>query len=103
MVADFVCGVAEHQDNLLAALCDTAQADGKTVAAEDGENDTDSVTAELVAYIGGNIVYTCVVALGTGHNGFGHGHNVPVTGLETIVFHSCRNAVADNFCQVVSR
>ena len=46
MVAYLIRGVAEHKDDLLCALGNAPQADGKAVAAEDGENDTHGLTAQ---------------------------------------------------------
>ena len=41
VVAYFIGRIAQHQHYLLCALCDTSQADCKTVSAEDGEYNTD--------------------------------------------------------------
>ena len=102
VVAHFVRGIAEHQNDLLAALCDATQADCKAVAAEDGEHDTNSFTTQLGAHISGNIVHTGVIALGTGHYGLGHSNDITVTGSETVFLHSFQDAASDDFYHIIT-
>ena len=78
VVANFIRGVGEHQHNLLAALGDTTQADGKAVAAQDGEDHADGLAAQLCADVLSDMIHGCVVTLGTGDNGLGHANDVTV-------------------------
>ena len=78
VVAHLVRGVGELENDLLTALGDAPQTDGKAVAGEDGEHNAHGAAAQLGTDIGGDLVHGGVIALSAGHNGFGHGHNVPV-------------------------
>ena len=101
VVAHFIGGVAEHQDYLLAALGDAPQADGKAVTAEDGENHTHSLSAQLGANILSDVVNGDIVALRAGHDGFGHSHDVPVSGSQSFL-HSLTDTVHNDLGQVIS-
>ena len=102
MVADFVRGVAEHQDHLLGALGDAAQANGETVAAEDGENNTHGLAAKLFLDVCGDIINGAVVALGAGHDGLGHGDNITVADCKTVVRSGFQHGSGDDLSQVIA-
>ena len=104
MVAYLIGGVAEHKDDLLCALGNAPQADGKAVAAEDGENDTHGLTAQLGADVGGNIIGRGIVALCAGHNGLGHGYNIPVADGKAILrlCGSLQNGLGDDLHQIIA-
>ena len=102
MVADLVGGVAEHQNNLLAALGNAPQANGKAVAAENGEDHANGTTAELCAHISGNIICCAVVALRTCNNGFGHGDNIPVMGSQAILFDGIQDRTGNDLGQIIA-
>ena len=88
-------------DHLFAPLGDAPQADGEAVAAEDGENHTNRLPAQLGADVGGDLVYSGVVALGPGHNGLGHGHDIPVPEGKAVLPCGLQQGIGDNFRQVV--
>ena len=78
MVADLIGRIAEHEHDLFAAHGDALEADGKAVAAENGENYTHGAAAELGADIGRDVLHARIVALGARHDGLGHGDDVAV-------------------------
>ena len=82
VVAHFVGGVGEHQHDLFRAHGDAPQADGKTVAAEDGEDHAHRVAAKFGLYVGGDLLHRGIVALSPGHHGLGHGDDILVIQLE---------------------
>ena len=102
LVTDLVRGVREHQDDLLAALCDTAQADREAVTGKDGENDTHGATAQLGLDIGGDIVHRAVVALCTSHDGLGDGNDVAVAELKALGCGSLQHAIGYDGGQIVT-
>jgi len=104
VVAHLVGGVAQHQDDLPSPLGNAPQAHGKAVAAEDGEDDAHGATAQLGLYVGGDVIGGCIVALGPGHDGLGHGHHVPVTDGEAVLRlrGSFQDGLGDNLHQIVA-
>ena len=102
MVADLVGGVGEHENDLLGAAGDAAQADGKAVAGEDGEHDGDGLAAQLGAHVGGNVVNRGVVAVGAGYDALGDGDDVPFVQLEAVLGHGGLNGVGGELDYVVA-
>ena len=101
-VAHFIGRIAEHQNNLLAATGNAAQANGEAIAAQDGENDANGLATQLVADVFSNGIHGCIVTLGTGHDGLGNGHDIAVAQLEIIGFGSGQNAVHNDLGQIVT-
>ena len=102
LIAHLVGGVAQHQNDLLAAAGNTAQADSKTVTGQDGENNTHGFTAQLGADILGNGIHGCVVTLSTGHDGLGQCHNVTVADLIAFACCSFQHAAYGDLNQIVT-
>ena len=102
VVAHLVRGIGEHQDHFLRALGDAPQADGKAVAAEDGEDDADGPAAQLLSHVGGDIVHRGVVALGPGHNGLSHGDDVPVMEGKALLLGGGQDGCGHDLLQIVS-
>ena len=102
LVAHLVGGVGQHQHHLLAAHGDTAQADGEAVAGEDGEDHTDSLTAQLGADVVSDVLHRAVVALSAGHDGLGHGDDVAVTKLKALGLGGLQDALGDDGGQIVA-
>ena len=98
VVAHLVGGVAE----LLRPFGDAPQADGKAVTAEDGEDHPHCAAPQLGLHVGGDIVHRGVVALGPGHNGLGHGHNVPVPEGKAVLLRGLQQGTGDDLHQIVS-
>ncbi len=65
LVTYLIGRIAEHKNNFLCAHSYTLEADGKAVAGQNRENDTDGFSSELGANVGGNILYHGIVALST--------------------------------------
>ena len=101
VVAHLVGGVTEHEDNLFGPFGNAPQADGKTVAAEDGENHAYRLPAQLGPDIVGNFIHGGVVALGPGHDGLGHGHNVPVAEGKAILGGGLQQGIGYDLHQIV--
>ena len=102
VVAHLVGGVAEHEDNLFRPLGDAPQADGKAVAAEDGEDHADCLAAQLGPDVGGNVVHRGVIALGPGDNGLSHGHNVPVPDGKAVLPGGLQQGAGNHLHQIVT-
>ena len=102
VIAHLVGGIGQHQDHLLGALGDAAQANSKTVAAEDGEDHANGLSAQLRLYIGGNIVHRGIVTLGAGHNGLSHGDYVAVAYGERAIVDRLQDRPGDDLGQVIS-
>ena len=83
-IAHLVRGVAQHQNHLLAAAGNAAQADGKTVTGQDGENNTDGLAAQLGADILGNGIDGCVVTLRTCNDSLRHSDDITVTDRKSV-------------------
>ena len=101
-VAHLVRRIGKHQDNLLHAGGDTSQADGETVAAQDGEDDAYGPAAGFGTHVrrdGGN---GCVIALGTGHDGLRHADHIAVAKRKSFTFSGFEDAGGDDGCQVVA-
>ena len=101
VVAYFIGRIAQHQHYLLCALCDTSQADCKTVSAEDGEYNTDCFTAQLCFYVCRNILCGCVVAICTSNNCLCYTDYISFMQLETILLHCRQNGICYDFNDVI--
>ena len=101
VIAHLVGRIAEHQDDLLCALGDAAQADGEAVAAEDREDHADGFAAELGTHVVSNVVNGGVVALRAGDNRFGHGDDVTIARPQSVLLHRFHNGTGDDLHQVV--
>ncbi len=102
VVADLVGGVGEHEHDLFGAAGYAAQADGKAVAGEDGEDYGDGLAAQLRAHVGGDVVHRGVVAVGTGDDALRHGNDVPLMQLEALLGHCGLDSVGCELDYVVS-
>lgn len=102
LVADLVGRIAEHEDDLLRALCDAAEADGEAVARKDWENDADRFSAELGADVVRYVAYRGVVALRSRHHRFGHCDDVSVADGEALGLGRLENAFGDYRAEIVS-
>ena len=102
VVAHLVRGIGEHEDHFLRALGNAPQADGKAVAAENGEDDADGLAAQLLLHVCGDIVHRGVVALGTGHDGLGHGDDVPVMEGEALLLGGGQDGCGHDLLEIVS-
>ena len=67
MVADLVGRIAEHKNYLLAALCNAAKRNCKTVTGSNREYNSDCLAAELCFNVCRYIINCAVVALCTGY------------------------------------
>ena len=72
VVADLVGGVGEHENDLLGAAGDAAQADGKAVAGENGEHDGDGLAAQLGAQLFSSSAFplglhACIIDIARNH------------------------------------
>ena len=76
-VAHLIAGIAEHEHDLVCALGDAPQTDGKTVAGKDGQDDADGAGAELGTHVGGDVVYRDIVALSASHYRLGDDILIP--------------------------
>ena len=101
-VADFIRRIVQHQNDLLHAARDAAQADGEAVAGEDGENDAYGAAAGLGLNVGSDVVYRAVVALRTGYDGFGDRDDVAVAERKTVALGGSEHAVRDDADQIVA-
>ena len=63
MVSHFIRRVTQHQHNLFATFSNTAQADCKTVSAQNRENNTYGFAAELIADIGCDVFDRAIILL----------------------------------------
>ena len=102
LIAHLVRGIGQHQDDLLGSHGDAAQANGKTVAGQDGHNHTDGFAAQFGLHISGNGVYAGVVSLRTGHDGLGNTDYVTITQLKTFAFSRFQNTVDHDITQVIT-
>ena len=102
VVAHLVGGIAEHQDDFLGPLGDAPQADGKAVAAENGEDDAHGLAAQLGLHIVGDIVHRGIVALGAGHDSLSHGNHVTVPDGEAVVSGRLQHGIGDDLHQVIT-
>ena len=102
MVSNLVRGVGEHQNDLFCTLCNAAQADGKTVAAEDGENNTNGLAAEFIFDVSSDIVNGCIVALSASNNCLGHSNDVSVAEGNTFNARSLQNGSGNDIHNVVA-
>ena len=101
-IAHLVRGVGKHQYYLFCAGGNTAQANGETVTGENGEDDTDGLTAQLGADIGSNGIDGGVIALRTGDNRFRDSHNVTVIQAKAFALGSVQHAVYNDLSQVIA-
>ena len=102
VIADLVRGVREHQHDFLCAFGNSAQTDGKAVAAENGEDDADRLSAKLLANVERDVVDRCVVSLRSGNDGFGHRDDVAVTNFKALLLRGLQDTVNDDFTQIVA-
>ena len=102
LVTNLVGGVGEHQDDLLTALCNTAQADCKAVTGQNGENDADRAAAQLCFDVGGNVLDAAVVALRASDDGFGQGDDVAVAQLKAFDLSSLQDAFGDESGEIIA-
>ena len=102
VVAHLVRGIAQHQHHLFGAPGDAPQADGEAVAAEDGENDAHRPAAQLGADIPGDVVHSGIVALGTGHDGLGHGDDVAVANGKAVLRGGLQHGIGDDLGQIIA-
>ena len=102
VVADLVGGVGEHEHDLFGAAGYAAQADGKAVAGENGKDDSDGLSAQFGADVGGYVVHRGVVAVGAGDDALGHRDDVPLVQLEALGFHRGLDRVSRELDYVVS-
>ena len=101
MVADFVCRIAQHQNNLLGTSCNAAQADCKAVAALDRENDADGLTAEFRPDVRRYVIRRSIVAVRTGNNGFRHSDDIALVQFEAILLCRRQDRIRDDFDDIV--
>ena len=101
MVAHLVGGVGEQQHDFLGALGNAPQADGKAVAAEDGEENADGLSPQLGPHVGGDVLHRGVIALGPGHDGLRHGDDIPVTHGKAVLTGGLQHGSGDNLHQIV--
>ena len=102
MVAHLVRRVREQQHDLFAACRDPAQQNGEAVAAQNGEGHAHRAAAGLCPHIFGDLPDAGIVALGTGDDRLGHGHDVPVAGLNARLFPGRLHGVRGDPGNVVS-
>ena len=105
MVADFIGGIRQHQDDLFASGGDTAQTDGKAVAAQDRKYDTDASVAGIGEFgfdIGRDLFDGGVVALRTGDNRFGYRDDVAVAQLKTFDVGGVQDGCGYDACQIIA-
>ena len=102
VIADLVGGVAEHEGYLLAAERDTAQADGKSVSAEDGENYADMAAGVLCLNIGSDIVHGCIVALRPCKDRLGDADDILLADGDILLLDAVQNAVGNDLCKIVA-
>ena len=101
LVAHLVGGIGEHQHHLLAALGDAAQADGKSIARQYGEDDAHRAAAQLFPDVLRDVVHGGVVALRAGDDGLGDGDDVAIAKRKTLGLRGLQHAVGDDGGQVV--
>ena len=77
-IAHFVAGIAEHQHHLLSSHSDSAKADCETVPGKDGENNSDSLSSQLLLHILRNRCNGRIISLRSRHNGFRYGDYISV-------------------------
>ena len=102
VIADLVGGVAEHNCYLLAAECDTTQADCKSVSAEDGEDNADMAAGVLCLYIGCNIIHGCVVALRPCEYRLGDTDDILLADSDIFCLDAVQNALCHDLCKIVA-
>jgi hypothetical protein len=102
VVTNLVGGIAEHQNDLFAAFGNAAQANGKSVAAENRENNTHSFTAQLSADVLGDGIHGGIVALGTGDYGLCNCNHISVAQSKTFAVGSLQDTVHHNGSQVIA-
>ena len=101
-IAHLVAGVAEHEDDLLATLRNTAKHDGEAVAGEDREDDTDGAAAELALYVCCDVVNAYIVALGSCDDGLRQSNDVAVAKCKAFALCRAEHAVNSDVDKVVS-
>ena len=101
-VADFVGGIAQHQNDFFCAQRHAAQADGKAVAREDGEDHAHRFAAQLGTNVGSHILHACVIALASCHDGFGHGDDVAVAQGEALALRCVQHGAGHDGGQIIA-
>ena len=91
MVSNLIGRVGQHENNLFSTHCNTAQADCKTVAGKNWENNTDSLPAQFCADVGCNIFNGCIVVLSAGNNSLGDSNNIMILQGKALGFCSKEN------------
>ena len=102
MISDLVRWVTKHQHNFFTALRDAAQANCKSVSAEDWENNTNRITAKLVSHICRNVVDTDIISLCAGYNCLRHTHHVSVSRNQPFHVHSFNDRAGYDVHQIVA-
>ena len=102
MVAYFVSREAKHQNDFLCTSGNAFEADRETVAAEDWEDDTDGLSAQLCFDIGSDVVDMSIVALCTGDNCLGDSDNIFVMEGESFALACSQYGIDNDLCQVVT-
>ena len=102
VVAHFVRGITEHQNDFLATGSNAAQADRKAVTAQNGEDNAYSFATQFCANVLCNIFDTYIVALSACNDRLGHSNDIPVAGGYTIDANSIQNRTGNDFGQVIA-
>lgn len=104
MVADFVGGVGQHDDEFIDAFGYSFEKQRKAVAGQNGENESDRTAARFCADVFRYLVDGCIVTLRTCDDSFRNGENVSVLNCETRIFVVCggEKAVHNDFYEVVA-
>ena len=102
VVAHFVAGIAEHEDDLLCTFGHASEADGKSVPAENRENNSDGFSAQFSFHIGSQLVGSRIVGLGSCQDGFGHCENIFGADLKITVIYTGHQSVYGDLFQVIA-
>ena len=101
-VTDFVGGVGELDNKIVAALGDGGEHGGETVAGEYGEYDTEGAAAEFGADVLGDLAAGGVIALRAADDRLGDRDDIAVVQGEAVSLGGVEQTIADERDQVVS-
>ena len=102
LVADFVGGIAEHQNDLLGAHCDAAQADRESVSGQDREDHADGFAAKLGPDVRRYVIYGAVISLRSRNDGLGNCDHVAVAELKSFALCCLQHTVCDDRSKIIA-
>ena len=102
MITNLIGRVAQHQHYLFTALGNAAQADRKTISAENREDHADSFSAELISHICCDIVHAYIVSLCACDDCFGHTDHVPISRNKSFFIHCINYRARYDLCKVIA-